>query len=177
MLADSTAFSGFAVDDMARRRGEFYEQTLGVARHRRGQRGLAHAPPRGRRPPDADLSEAGLRARATYTILNFRVADIDEAVDALIERGVDFERYEGFPQDEKGISHGRRPDIASIERSGRQHPLDPPRPNGRRAAAFAWCGQPQHEREAAGDHADRGSPSRLRDAGRPPGGGNLTPMG
>jgi hypothetical protein len=41
---------------------------------------------------------------ATYTILNFPVADIDEAVDRLAERGVRFERYDGFEQDEKGIS-------------------------------------------------------------------------
>jgi len=41
---------------------------------------------------------------ATYTILNFPVDDIDRAVDALTERGVRFERYEGFDQDEKGIA-------------------------------------------------------------------------
>ena len=38
---------------------------------------------------------------ATYTILNFPVADIDEAVDELIERGVAFEIYDGFGQDEQ----------------------------------------------------------------------------
>jgi catechol 2,3-dioxygenase-like lactoylglutathione lyase family enzyme len=45
---------------------------------------------------------------ATYTMLNFFVDDIDEAVDALTQRGVTFERYEdmGFPQDEKGIARG-----------------------------------------------------------------------
>jgi catechol 2,3-dioxygenase-like lactoylglutathione lyase family enzyme len=41
---------------------------------------------------------------ATYTILNFPVDDIDATVDELGERGVRFERYEGFEQDEKGIS-------------------------------------------------------------------------
>ena len=49
---------------------------------------------------------------ATYTILNFPVDDIDEAVDALIERGVDFEIYEDFGQDEKGISRDAGPPIA-----------------------------------------------------------------
>ena len=43
---------------------------------------------------------------ATYTILNFPVADIDEAVDGLIERGVAMEIYDGFGQDEKGIARG-----------------------------------------------------------------------
>ena len=41
---------------------------------------------------------------ATYTILNFPVDDIDAAVDALIERGVAFELYDGFGQDERGVS-------------------------------------------------------------------------
>src|SRR5258707_15325034 len=41
-----------------------------------------------------------------YTILNFPVDDIDAAVDELSSRGVQFERYEGFDQDEKGIARG-----------------------------------------------------------------------
>ncbi len=44
---------------------------------------------------------------ATFTVLNFPVDDIDEAVDALLARGVTIERYEGMPQDEKGIMRGR----------------------------------------------------------------------
>jgi len=45
---------------------------------------------------------------AEYTMLNFFVDNIDEAVDALAKRGVTFERYEdmGFPQDEKGVARG-----------------------------------------------------------------------
>jgi hypothetical protein len=43
---------------------------------------------------------------AAYTILNFPVADVDQAVDQLSERGVTFERYEGFEQDEKGVARG-----------------------------------------------------------------------
>jgi predicted enzyme related to lactoylglutathione lyase len=43
-------------------------------------------------------------APATYTILNFAVPDIDEAVDGLAARGVQFERYDEFGQDEKGIA-------------------------------------------------------------------------
>jgi hypothetical protein len=50
---------------------------------------------------------------AVYTILNFPVDDIDQAVDALTERGVAFERYDGFEQDEKGIARsGEGPPIA-----------------------------------------------------------------
>jgi hypothetical protein len=41
---------------------------------------------------------------ATYTVLNFPVDDLEAAVDELASRGVQFERYEGMDQDEKGIS-------------------------------------------------------------------------
>jgi hypothetical protein len=49
---------------------------------------------------------------ASYTILNFPVEDIEKAVDELAARGVSFERYDGFDQDEKGIARGNGPDIA-----------------------------------------------------------------
>lgn len=53
---------------------------------------------------------------ATFTLINFIVDDIDEAVDALATRGVTFERYDAFPQDDKGIARGlaahRGPDAA-----------------------------------------------------------------
>ena len=42
------------------------------------------------------------------------VDDIDETVNELAARGVRFERYEGFEQDEKGVSRGR-PFIATFE--------------------------------------------------------------
>jgi catechol 2,3-dioxygenase-like lactoylglutathione lyase family enzyme len=53
---------------------------------------------------------------ANSTILNFPVDDIDEAVDGLAAKGVEFEKYDGMDQDEKGvmrgIAAGRGPDIA-----------------------------------------------------------------
>jgi hypothetical protein len=49
---------------------------------------------------------------ATYTCLNFPVPDIDAAVDALAARGVSFLRYEGMPQDDRGIMHALGPPIA-----------------------------------------------------------------
>ena len=55
-----------------------------------------------------------------YTILNFPVDDIDAAVDELGRRGVTFERYDGFEQDEKGISRtdgGRRSPGSRIQRA------------------------------------------------------------
>ena len=101
MLANSKAFSGFAVDDLERAR-EFYEGTLGLDVSDDG--GLVTLNRGGDRPtlvyPKPDFTPA------TYTILNFPVEDIDAAVDELTSRGVRFERYEGFEQDEKGIWRG-----------------------------------------------------------------------
>ena len=50
---------------------------------------------------------------ATFTILNFPVADIEEAVDQLSRKGVRFERYDGdLKTDNKGIFRGGGPLIA-----------------------------------------------------------------
>jgi catechol 2,3-dioxygenase-like lactoylglutathione lyase family enzyme len=49
---------------------------------------------------------------ATYTILNFPVDDLEATVDALAQRGVVFERYQGFEQDERGILRSQGPPIA-----------------------------------------------------------------
>ncbi|MEU5904893.1 hypothetical protein ABZ780_11005 [Micromonospora sp. NPDC047467] len=49
---------------------------------------------------------------ATYTVLNFPVDDVDRAVDELTTRGVRFARYDGMPQDDKGIMRGQGPAIA-----------------------------------------------------------------
>ena len=52
-------------------------------------------------------------APATFTILNFPVDNIEEAVDQLSKRGVRFERYEGdLKTDEKGIFREEGPLIA-----------------------------------------------------------------
>ncbi len=51
---------------------------------------------------------------ASFTVLNFPVADIEAAVDDLAGRGVRFERYPGAETetDEKGIFRGGGPLIA-----------------------------------------------------------------
>ena len=49
----------------------------------------------------------------SFTILNFPVADVEEAVDRLTEAGVSFEHYDGdLGTDEKGILRGEGPTIA-----------------------------------------------------------------
>jgi catechol 2,3-dioxygenase-like lactoylglutathione lyase family enzyme len=110
MLGDSEAISGFAVDDVEKAR-EFYGETLGVSteiiNEENGLMTLHHADGR-----DTFVYRKADLVPANYTILNFEVEDIDRAVDELTERGVSFERYDGFEQDEKGIARGMGPDIA-----------------------------------------------------------------
>ncbi|MDA0163230.1 VOC family protein [Solirubrobacter ginsenosidimutans] len=100
MFKDTKAFSGFAVDDIDKAR-EFYGSVLGIALGAE-EMGLLTLLLGGNRPtivyPKPDFEPA------TYTILNFPVEDIDAAVDELIERGVAMEIYDGFGQDERGVS-------------------------------------------------------------------------
>lgn len=108
MLANSRAFGGFSVDDVEKAR-QFYEGTLGLRvsvgdlgvlqLHLAGGNEVIAYPKDDHRP-------------ASFTILNFPVPDVDAAVDELGRRGVTFERYDGFGQDEKGVMRGRGPTIA-----------------------------------------------------------------
>ncbi len=101
MLADSKAFSGFAVPDLEQAR-RFYGDTLGLrVEEQDGSLTLHLAGGR-----DVLVYVKPDHTPATYTILNFPVDDIEATVDGLAERGVRFERYDGFDQDEKGISRG-----------------------------------------------------------------------
>jgi catechol 2,3-dioxygenase-like lactoylglutathione lyase family enzyme len=110
MFQDSRAFPSFAVDDLAAAK-RFYGQTLGF-------------------PVDEQMDGAILDVTlpggashvmiyhkddfvpATFTVLNFPVADLDRAVDELDAKGITLERFDGFDQDERGISRGDGPDIA-----------------------------------------------------------------
>jgi catechol 2,3-dioxygenase-like lactoylglutathione lyase family enzyme len=110
MLANSKAYSGFAVDDLQKAR-EFYGDTLGLKTSVLDeQNGLMSLHLAGDR--DTLVYQSPGFTPGSYTILNFPVDDIDKAVDELTARGVRFERYEGFDQDEKGISRGDGPYIA-----------------------------------------------------------------
>jgi catechol 2,3-dioxygenase-like lactoylglutathione lyase family enzyme len=104
MFNNTKAFSGFAVDDVDKAR-EFYGETLGLntsvendllTLHIAGDRPTLAYPRPDHKP-------------AEYTILNFPVEDIEAAVDELVARGVEFERYEGFDQDDRGINRDGPP--------------------------------------------------------------------
>lgn len=109
MFKNTKAFSGFAVNDPQKAK-EFYGQTLGLdvseangllTLHIAGGTKILAYPKENHTP-------------ATFTILNFPVDNIEQAVDELASRGVHFESYNegGLVTDERGIFRGGGPKIA-----------------------------------------------------------------
>jgi predicted enzyme related to lactoylglutathione lyase len=110
MFTDTQATNSFAVDDLDRAK-EFYGDTLGIRTEVLDEtNGLLLLKLSGGR--DTLVYVKPDFVPATYTVLGFTVDDVDAAVDGLTERGIEIERYEGFDQDEKGISRGNGPNIA-----------------------------------------------------------------
>jgi predicted enzyme related to lactoylglutathione lyase len=110
MLENTEAFSGFAVKDSSQAK-QFYGETLGLkVTELEPEFGLLQLELAGGRNVLVYAKED--HTPGNYTILNFQVDDIDGTVDDLNERGVEFERYEDFDQDEKGIARGPGPLIA-----------------------------------------------------------------
>lgn len=113
MFKAKAVFSGFSVNDQAKAQ-EFYTKILGLSVEDNGMGLQIHLPQGGM----VFVYQKDNHEPATFTILNFEVDNIDEAVDELTKQGVTFERYTGFPfqQDEKGIARGlsvnKGPDIA-----------------------------------------------------------------
>jgi predicted enzyme related to lactoylglutathione lyase len=110
MFKETEIFSGFSVDDLVRAK-QFYGETLGL----RVTEEVPEMPMLllhvgGGQP--VLIYEKSDHEPATFTVLNLVTDDVDAAVDELVARGVEFERYEGAPQDEKGIMRGHGPDIA-----------------------------------------------------------------
>jgi len=115
MFKDTKAFSSFSVDDIQKAK-KFYGQTLGLEVsesyggrlleiHIAGGRNILIYPKANHTP-------------ATFTILNFPVDNLEQAVDDLTARGVHFEIYnEGdVKTDERGISLSNEgPKIACIK--------------------------------------------------------------
>jgi catechol 2,3-dioxygenase-like lactoylglutathione lyase family enzyme len=102
MFKDADAFSGFSVDDLDRAK-QFYGGTLGLT-VTENPAGLELRLASGGRVfvyPKGDQ-----HVPASFTILNFPVENIEQAVDDLVAAGVQFERYDGAPQDDRGIARG-----------------------------------------------------------------------
>jgi predicted enzyme related to lactoylglutathione lyase len=109
MLEASKAFSGFSANDIEKAK-EFYGKTLGLKvsqshgvlmLHLTGDNNVLIYPKPNHVP-------------ATFTVLNFPVKDVDQAVDELTKRGVRFEIYDlpDIKTDKKGIMRGKGPTIA-----------------------------------------------------------------
>jgi catechol 2,3-dioxygenase-like lactoylglutathione lyase family enzyme len=107
MFGTTKAFSGFSVDDIAAAQ-RFYGETLGLEVSEANGMLTLHIAGGG----DILVYPKPDHTPATFTILNFPVADIDAAVDELTKRGVSFQRYEGSEQDDRGIYRGFGPPIA-----------------------------------------------------------------
>jgi catechol 2,3-dioxygenase-like lactoylglutathione lyase family enzyme len=103
MLGKSKAFSGFSVDDLQRAK-EFYGRTLGLEVTE--SNGMLHLHLGG--GATVLVYPKPNHVAATFTILNFPVDSVDEAVSELTRRGVRFETYdEGeLKTDARGISRG-----------------------------------------------------------------------
>jgi catechol 2,3-dioxygenase-like lactoylglutathione lyase family enzyme len=106
----ANAFSSFSVNDL-QRANAFYAQTLGVE--------VSETPEglelRIAGKPNVFIYPKPNHEPATFTVLNFLVDDIDEAVDQLSKRGIKFEHYDlgDLKTDQKGIARGERgPTIA-----------------------------------------------------------------
>jgi catechol 2,3-dioxygenase-like lactoylglutathione lyase family enzyme len=109
MFKNSKSFSSFSVNDLKKAK-EFYGGTLGL--------GVAET------PEGLELHLAGgntvfiypkpNHTPASFTVLNFPVKNIEEAVDELDSLGLRLEQYD-FPDlktDERGIARGPGPKIA-----------------------------------------------------------------
>ncbi|WP_406827043.1 VOC family protein [Pedobacter sp. KACC 23697] len=111
MLKNSKAFSSFSVADLQQAK-EFYQGILGLEVIDNPM-GVIEVVVSG--SSHILLYPKPNHVPATFTVLNFPVEDIDQAVDELIAKGVKFEMYnqESIKTDQKGISRGNGgPDIA-----------------------------------------------------------------
>jgi catechol 2,3-dioxygenase-like lactoylglutathione lyase family enzyme len=107
MFEYTRALTSFSVDDVPKAR-TFYGETLGLKVSEQGGALLLHL---------SGGSDTLVYAKtdhipASYTLLNFVVAEIDTALDRLVARGVRFLRYDEFGADERGIVRGPDRDIA-----------------------------------------------------------------
>ena len=114
MLQDAPAYSGFSVNDQDEAK-KFYSEVLGI-NVEEDEMGLTLKCAGGN---NVFVYGKPNHVPATYTVLNFEVKNIDEAVSGLEGKGIVFEHYGdmgGYQQDEKGILRGLSakmgPDIA-----------------------------------------------------------------
>lgn len=110
MFTTNKAFSGFSIDNVEAAR-KFYGETLGLTVSDDAMGFLTlHL--------DSGATILAYvkqnHTPASFTILNFTVDDVEDAVDDLNSRGVQTKIYDDseLPSDGKGIMRGHGPDIA-----------------------------------------------------------------
>jgi predicted enzyme related to lactoylglutathione lyase len=99
-LKTSRAFSGYSANDIPKAKS-FYGETLGLdVSESNGMLTLHFAGGR-----DVLIYPKPNHTPATFTVLNFPVENVDDAVDTLSQRGVRFEHYDepNLKTDAKGI--------------------------------------------------------------------------
>lgn len=98
----NAVFSGFSVNDQEKAK-DFYTRVLGLDKIDENM-GLRFKLPMG---GTLFIYEKPNHKPADYTVLNFVVDNIDDAVDELVKKDVKFEMYDelfpGAKQDKKGI--------------------------------------------------------------------------
>lgn len=109
MFKEAKVFSSFSVKDMPSSK-EFYGQTLGLETSSPMDQLSLTLTGGGK----VFLYEKENHQPATFTVLNFNVADLEKAMEQLSNQGVKFEIYkeEGFATDEKGVFKGEGLKIA-----------------------------------------------------------------
>jgi catechol 2,3-dioxygenase-like lactoylglutathione lyase family enzyme len=110
MLNTKKAFSSFSVDDIQKAR-EFYGKTLDLELSG-GPEGTLVVPLSG--DAKALMYPKPNHQPATFTVLNFPVESVEQAVKELSQRGVRFEIYDegNLKTDARGISRGNGPTVA-----------------------------------------------------------------
>ncbi|MDW0154135.1 MAG: hypothetical protein QOK68_05960 [Nitrososphaeraceae archaeon] len=109
VFKNTKAFSSFSVDDLEKAK-EFYGKTLGIDISE-SQEGMSLYP---KSSNEIFIYPKTDHTPATFTVLNFPVNDVEQAVIDLTKQVVRFEIYNKgeLKTDEKGIFHGEGPKIA-----------------------------------------------------------------
>jgi catechol 2,3-dioxygenase-like lactoylglutathione lyase family enzyme len=109
IFKNKKAFPSFSVDDLEKAK-EFYGNTLGIDISE-SKEGLSLYP---KSSNEIFIYPKTDHTPATFTILNFPVDDVEQAVIDLTKLGVRFQIYNKgeLKTDEKGIFHGEGPKIA-----------------------------------------------------------------
>ncbi len=109
MFTNTKAFSGFSVDDIAKAK-VFYGETLGLEINETDM-GVIQLQIAG--GTKVIIYPKSNHEPATFTVLNFPVANVETTVDELVKLGIRFEQYDGaIKTDARGISHNGGPVIA-----------------------------------------------------------------